>query len=135
MIALVAGLLFSVGLCVSGMTQPAKVLGFLDFAGHWDPSLGFVMLGAVAVYFFADRFSRRLARPLHGGALPPRGTGAVDLRLVGGAAIFGVGWGLSGFCPGPAIVTLGSGALAALFFVPSMVAGMLLQRRLQKRTP
>src|SRR5262245_21428614 len=98
-IAFIAGLVFGVGLLISGMTQPAKVIGFLDFTRHWDPSLGFVMAGAVGVYALAVRTIGRLPRPWFGELDLPHES-AIDLRLAGGAAIFGVGWGLSGFCPG-----------------------------------
>jgi uncharacterized membrane protein YedE/YeeE len=127
LVALAAGIVFAAGLAISGMTSPAKVSGFLDVAGRWDPSLALVMLGAVAVYFVAARLAQRRAQPILGGEFLRAG-GAVDARLVTGAALFGVGWGLSGFCPGPAIVALGAGARAALWFVPAMVAGMILHR-------
>ena len=110
------GLLFALGLGLSGMTQPAKVTGFLDVTGAWDPSLAFVMAGALAVFAPAYWLSRRRAV-----AASERG---LDARLVGGAALFGLGWGLSGFCPGPAIVSLGGASRAALVFVPAMLLGM-----------
>jgi uncharacterized membrane protein YedE/YeeE len=116
------GVVFAVGLAISGMTQPGKVLGFLDVFGAWDPSLTFVMGGALAVLFAARAVTPR--RPLLAptfAALPPD---RIDLRLVGGAAIFGIGWGLSGFCPGPAIVSIGAGTPAALVLVPAMLVGM-----------
>jgi uncharacterized membrane protein YedE/YeeE len=128
-VALAAGLLFSVGLAISGMTRPSKVLGFLDVTGAWDPSLMFVMLGAIGVYASAYWASRRMQKPIAGAAFaqlpPPR----VDARLVGGAATFGVGWGLSGLCPGPAVTSIGAGTTSALLFVPAMLAGMWLARR------
>ena len=114
-----AGLLFALGLGLAGMTQPDKIRAFLDVAGAWDPSLAFVMAGAVGVYFVAYRLLRGRA------PAAPRG---IDRRLVAGAILFGVGWGLSGFCPGPALVSVGAGARAALWFVPAMVAGMALYR-------
>jgi uncharacterized protein len=129
----VAGCLFAVGLALSGMTQPAKVSGFLDVAGAWDPSLAWVMAGAVTVYFAADRVARRRARPLYAEAFPARPPTRIDARLIGGAALFGVGWGLSGFCPGPALVSVGAGLLAALWFVPAMLVGMALQRLVPPR--
>lgn len=124
---LAAGLLFAVGLVVSGMTQPSKVVAFLDFTGDWDPSLAFVMVGAIGVYFAVHRgLVLRRERPL----LAPRffvpTATAIDARLIGGAIIFGVGWGLSGFCPGPALVAFGAGTTAALWFVPAVLAGMAL---------
>jgi uncharacterized protein len=123
---LVAGFLFAAGLALSGMTQPAKVSGFLDFAGDWDPSLAFVMLGAVGVFFVAHRGSQRLQKPLLAAQFPRPPRSRIDRRLVLGAAAFGIGWGLSGFCPGPALVSVGAGARAALWFVPAMIGGMWL---------
>lgn len=123
--ALVCGSLFGAGLVVSGMTQPAKVIGFLDVTGAWDPSLAFVMAGAIAVYapvyhrVFRPRLQLDMPSPL-----PTR----IDARLLLGAAIFGIGWGIGGFCPGPAITSLGAGAVPALVVVGAMLAGMLLHR-------
>jgi uncharacterized protein len=128
-----AGLVFAVGLGLAGMTQPSKIIGFLDFAGHWDPTLLFVMGGAVSVFFVAARSSRRLARPFLADRFPDPPSSGVDVRLVAGAAIFGVGWGLSGFCPGPAIVVIGGGGGAAIGFVGAMIAGMGLHQVLVGR--
>ncbi|XXX80181.1 DUF6691 family protein [Sorangium sp. So ce134] len=135
-LALLAGALFAVGLGVSGMTQPPKVTGFLDVAGDWDPSLAFVMAGAISVHFLAYRALRRQQRAASAGArrFPllsdrlslPTHTG-VDARLLGGAALFGVGWGLSGVCPGPALVSLATGSGAVLAFVLAMAAGMAIE--------
>jgi len=125
--AALSGLLFALGLALSGMTQPARVLGFLDVTGAWDPSLAFVMLGAVAIYAPAQRLiTRRRVRPLHASAfaLPP--TWPIDARLIVGSAVFGVGWGLAGFCPGPALVASAAGAREAAWFTLSMLAGTLL---------
>lgn len=130
-LAFSAGALFAVGLAVSGMTQPAKVVGFLDVAGRWDPSLAFVMAGAVGVYFVAQRWFRNRSTALLGAEIELPARHSVDVRLVTGAAIFGVGWGLSGFCPGPALTSLGSGSLAAVVFVVAMGAGMLVFRVLE----
>jgi len=126
--AFAAGLLFGLGLCLSGMADPAKVLAFLDVSDDFDPSLAFVMAGAIAVALPGFRLVRRRGRPLFddGFHLPPRAP--VDARLVGGAALFGVGWGLSGFCPGPAIVALPLGAPGALVFVAAMLAGFAIAR-------
>jgi len=125
--ALGAGLVFGVGLGLSGMTRPAKVLAFLDVFGSWDPSLMFVMMGAIFVHFVLSRWIRRRQRPL----LEPRfhlpAARNVDRELVIGSAVFGLGWGLGGYCPGPAIVSLGSGAMSAIVFVAAMAAGMGLQ--------
>lgn len=122
--ALVSGLLFGIGLMVSGMANPAKVLGFLDIAGHWDPSLAFVMAGAIAVGLIAFRLAKRRSRSLLGLPMQIPPGSAVTLRLVLGSALFGVGWGLAGFCPGPALVALGSGFPKAWGFVAAMLAGM-----------
>ena len=123
-IALIAGLLFGAGLIVSGMANPAKVLGFLDLAGRWDPSLAFVMAGGIAVGTLAFFMARRRGRSWFGGAIQwPAATG-ITTRLVLGSAVFGIGWGLAGFCPGPALVALGAGVPKAIGFVAAMLAGM-----------
>lgn len=124
--ALVAGVLFGLGLGVSGMVRPTKVLAFLDVAGPWDPSLAFVMVGAIAVHAVAVVIARRRHAPLGASHFhwPPRT--AVDARLVGGAALFGVGWGLGGFCPGPALTSAASGSAPSLVFVVAMVIGMVI---------
>jgi len=124
------GLLFGVGLVVSGMSDPAKVLGFLDLFGTWDPSLAFVMGGAVVVTFLGYRLVLRRDRPVAAERfhLPTRAD--IDGRIVVGPAIFGLGWGLGGFCPGPALTALGLGAAGTLAFVPAMIAGMWAARML-----
>jgi uncharacterized membrane protein YedE/YeeE len=121
-----AGLLFGLGLCLGGMTQPQKVLGFLDLAGAWDPSLAFVMAGAVGVALIAFRLIARRENSLNGDRLALPRASAIDQRLLGGAALFGIGWGLAGFCPGPAIVDLGFLNPRALLFLLAMAAGMIL---------
>lgn len=128
--AFVAGAMFGIGFIVSGMINPAKVQAFLDVAGAWDPSLAFVMLGAVAVSTIGYRLAFRRARPLAAArfSLPARSD--VDARLLGGAALFGAGWGLAGFCPGPALSGLAFGATPTIVFVIAMAAGMMLARRL-----
>jgi uncharacterized membrane protein YedE/YeeE len=126
------GLLFALGLGLAGMTRPSKVLGFLDVGGRWDPSLALVMMGAIAVHLPL----RRLRRPAPGGDIgcaaddgDADGTAsAIDRRLVIGAALFGVGWGLSGYCPGPALVSLAGGSIGVLTFVGAMLIGMALHR-------
>jgi uncharacterized protein len=123
--AFAAGLVFGVGLIVSGMTDPGKVIGFLDVAGDWDPSLAFVMGGAVLVGFFAFRFAGRRARTFLGGAMQLPHNRDIDKRLLAGSALFGIGWGLAGFCPGPALVSFGSGFGEAALFVVAMLGGML----------
>jgi uncharacterized membrane protein YedE/YeeE len=131
--AVLAGVLFGVGLPLSGMTAPRKVLGFLDFAGDWDPSLVFVMAGAVGVHFVAYRLIRRRPRPLFAEAFAVPAPGRVDRRLIAGSAVFGVGWGLAGYCPGPGIASLGSGATQALVFVAAMIAGLFVGKQIEGR--
>ncbi len=131
LVAFGAGLLFGMGLAVSGMHDPAKVLGFLDIAaiasGGWDPSLAFVMAGGLAVTLPAFWYARRRAAPLAAPAFhAPTGT-AIDRRLILGALIFGAGWGLVGYCPGPAMAALAFGVTGTILFVLAMMAGMLLQ--------
>jgi uncharacterized membrane protein YedE/YeeE len=123
-----AGLLFGLGLIISGMVNPAKVLNFLDPLGIFDPSLAFVMAGAVAVTFVGYRLVLRRPRPIFADRFRLPLAKDVDLRAVLGPAIFGVGWGLSGFCPGPAIASLPLLATGTLVFVPAMLAGMALSR-------
>jgi uncharacterized membrane protein YedE/YeeE len=125
--ALASGALFGVGLAISGMTKPAKVVGFLDLFGAWDASLALVMLGAVGVHFVAFRLVRRRAAPLFAPRFQLPSRTDLDARLVTGAAIFGVGWGLGGFCPGPGLVSTAGGMLAACVFVAGMSAGMKLE--------
>jgi uncharacterized protein len=124
-LAFLAGLLFAGGLAISGMTRPAKVIGFLDPLGGWDPSLALVMVGAIGVHALAYLVAARLPRPLVGEAawrLPPGRP--IDRRLVAGAVVFGVGWGLGGVCPGPALTAVWGGSLQMVVFVGAMVAGM-----------
>lgn len=122
--ALLAGLLFGFGLLVSGMGNPAKVLAFLDLAGAWDPSLALVMVGAIVAAFPAFHWARRQSRALLGDPMQIPERRDLDPRLVMGSLGFGVGWGLAGFCPGPAIMALGAGKPEALVFVLAMAAGM-----------
>ena len=130
--AFVAGLIFSVGLAISGMTQPGKVTAFLDIFGNWDPSLAFVMIGAIAVYAVLYRIIRHRPAPLYAAAFSIPTRSDLDARLLGGAALFGIGWGLGGFCPGPAVVSLASGQSAVIVFVVAMVAGMFLYQLVDK---
>ncbi len=118
------GLLFGLGLLLSGMTDPGKVIGFLDLFGQWDPSLGFVMGGAILVGFFAFAFAKKRTRSFLGGALTLPTSNIIDKRLVIGSLLFGAGWGLAGFCPGPALVSMAAGQEKALIFVAAMVFGM-----------
>lgn len=126
--SLVCGLLFGLGLAVSQMINPAKVIGFLDVTGNWDPSLALVMLGAVSVMGIARLFILRRPAPLLDRRFHlPRET-AIDMRLIGGAAVFGIGWGLSGFCPGPAIASIGLGDPKVVVFVLAIGVGSALYR-------
>jgi uncharacterized membrane protein YedE/YeeE len=122
-----SGFVFAAGLCLAGMTRPQKIIAFLDVSGTWDPSLALVMAGAVVVAAIAFRAAARRTGPILGGRFfVPERNARVERDLVVGAALFGVGWGLSGLCPGPAVVALASGQLGAIVFVGSMVAGMAL---------
>jgi uncharacterized membrane protein YedE/YeeE len=126
------GLIFGFGLLVSGMTDPGKVIGFLDVAGSWDPSLAFVMGGAVLLSFFAFRISRNWAASLMGRVIMLSDLKMIDLKLILGSALFGIGWGFSGFCPGPAIVSLATGEIKTFIFVIAMIAGMGLEKTYQR---
>ena len=131
--ALVAGLLFGVGLVMGGMTQPSKVVGFLDVTGAWDPSLGLVMAGAIAVFFPVFRVVARRERPLWSPAVSLPTRHDVDARLVIGASLFGVGWGLAGYCPGPGITSSATLAPNALLFTAAMLLGFRIERWLDRR--
>jgi uncharacterized membrane protein YedE/YeeE len=128
-IALVTGLVFGAGLILGGMTMTTKVIGFLDVGRNWDPSLALVMGGALAVLLVAQRFVRRRAVP----TCDPAPIADVDGRLIAGAVLFGLGWGLVGYCPGPAVVSFAAGARSALVFFPSMIVGMLVFRFVEAR--
>lgn len=136
LISLLTGLVFGIGLIISGMANPAKVLAFLDLAGPWDPSLAFVMIGAIAVGMVAFGLARQRRVSLLGAEMQLPSARHIDRRLVGGSLLFGVGWGIAGFCPGPALVALGAGESKAVLFVIAMIAGMAIfefierQRRL-----
>jgi uncharacterized membrane protein YedE/YeeE len=125
-----AGLLFGLGLALGGMTDPARVIGFLDLAGAWDPTLMFVLGGAVVTTFVGYRWVLRRRAPLFAGAfqLPTRRD--LDAKLLGGAALFGIGWGLSGYCPGPAVASLSGLSLPLAAMLTAMVGGWWLARRL-----
>ena len=135
--AMLAGLVFGLGLIVSGMADPAKVLGFLDLGGAWDPSLAFVMAGAIGVGAFAFAMARKRTASFLGAAMKLPTSGDIDGRLVIGSVVFGIGWGIAGFCPGPGLVALGMGEVKALVFVVAMLLGMgafeLLERRRQRK--
>jgi uncharacterized protein len=123
--AFVAGLVFGIGLLVSGMVNPAKVVGFLDLAGRWDPSLALVMVGAIAIGAIGFAIAGGRTTTLLGTPMLLPTARAIDRRLVLGGLLFGVGWGLAGFCPGPALVALGTGHMKAIVFIAAMMAGML----------
>ena len=133
--AFFVGLLFGLGLLLSGMSDPGKVQGFLDLAGNWDPSLAFVMGGAIAVGFFAYMLARKRTTAFLGGAMHLPTSTAIDKRLVLGGLTFGVGWGLAGFCPGPGLVSMASGEIKGLVFVGAMVAGMAVFELLERLKP
>lgn len=127
------GLLFGVGLILAGMTDPSKVLGFLDLAGLWDPSLAFVMGGAILVSLGAFALAKQRTTSFLGGAMHLPTSRQIDKRLVTGSLLFGAGWGLAGFCPGPALVSVGTGNPKAVVFVLAMLAGMALFEVLERR--
>lgn len=130
--ALIAGLVFGLGLIVSGMANPAKVIGFLDLAGSWDPSLAFVMGGAIGVGVVGFLLARRRTRSLLGAPMQLPASSEISKRLIFGSLAFGVGWGLAGFCPGPAIVSAAAGYGKAWIFVAAMIAGMMLFTLLER---
>ncbi|AUH34718.1 DUF6691 family protein [Paracoccus tegillarcae] len=128
--ALLTGLVFGTGIVISGMMDPAKVLNFFDLAGTWDPSLAFVMGGAVLITFVGYRLVWRRDAPLFGGRFQLPNSTAIDARLVGGSALFGIGWGIAGFCPGAAIPALGTGRWEVALFLIAVAVGFYLRRRL-----
>lgn len=127
-LALLAGTVFGVGLAISGMMDPMRVRGFLDVTGAWDPTLAFVMAGAIAPMALAWRIQPRLERPLAAAQFSLPGTRRLDLPLALGAVLFGIGWGVAGLCPGPAIASLATAPLQAAVFVAAMLAGMAVHR-------
>ena len=129
----IAGLVFGIGLLLSGMTDPAKVIGFLDLFGQWDPSLALVMGGAITVGVFAFAQAKRRSTSLLGGPMLLPDSNRIDQRLVIGALLFGAGWGLAGFCPGPALVSMAAGQTKAAAFVVAMLAGMILFELVDRR--
>jgi uncharacterized membrane protein YedE/YeeE len=132
--AALAGFLFGLGLCISGMADPSVVLGFLDLAGAWNPALLFVMGGGVVVTFIGYRIVFGLSRPIFAEKFSLPTASAIDTPLIAGAAIFGIGWGLSGYCPGPALTSLASGQREVLAFVAAMLLGMIAVRRIRTRS-
>lgn len=133
LLALLAGTIFGFGLSLSGMTDPQKVIGFLDLAGDWQPTLGFVMGGALLITFPAFALIRRRHAPMLDTKFYLPTLKHIDRRLLIGAALFGIGWGLAGFCPGPAIASLASGSPIVIAFVAAMIGGMLLARLFEEK--
>ncbi|MGM0767576.1 MAG: DUF6691 family protein [Pseudomonadota bacterium] len=131
--AFMSGLIFGLGLILSGMANPEKVLGFLDLAGLWDPSLAFVMGGAILVGLFAFTFARKRTLSFLGFDMKLPANTRVDQRLVVGSLLFGVGWGIAGFCPGPGLVALGAGEVKAAVFVAAMLAGMTMYEVIERK--
>ncbi len=127
------GLLFGLGLIISGMVNPAKVQNFLDLAGSWDPSLAFVMGGAIAIALPGYRWVRGRSQPLLSDKFQWPTSTSLDAKLIGGAALFGIGWGLGGLCPGPALTVFSSGAMPILLFVIAMIAGIIAAGMLSRR--
>lgn len=130
--ALITGIIFGIGLILSGMTNPAKVTGFLDLAGRWDPSLGLVMGGAILVGLFASRWAAGRKQSLTGAVMRVPSATQIDRRLVLGGLTFGVGWGLAGYCPGPALASLASGGAKPLVFVAAIMVGMIVFEALER---
>jgi uncharacterized protein len=133
LVALLSGIAFGIGLILSGMVNPAKVLAFLDITGQWDPSLAFVMAGAVLVGYFAFKSVKRREQTLLSASIHLPTSSKVDSRLILGSLVFGIGWGLAGICPGPGLVLAASGHSGAIVFVVAMLLGMLIFDRLEKR--
>ena len=131
--AFIAGLLFGLGLLLAGMANPRKVLAFLDVAGAWDPSLGLVMVGAIAVAIGPMTWARRQPRSLLGSPMQFPAKRELDRRLIGGSLLFGIGWGIAGICPGPAVAILLTGHWQAILFMLAMLGGMLLFTALENR--
>lgn len=126
--ALITGLVFGTGIAISGMMDPAKVLNFFDVAGSWDPSLAFVMGGALIVTFLGYRLAWRRQAPLFGDRFQVPTSSVIDAKLVGGSALFGIGWGIAGFCPGAAIPALGTGRWEVVLFLAATVGGFYVRR-------
>jgi uncharacterized membrane protein YedE/YeeE len=133
--AFIASLIFGIGLIIAGMSNPAKVLGFLDIAGQWDPSLALVMVGAIGVSLPIFLLANRRKKAVFGDSIEVPANNRIDIRLIGGSLIFGIGWGLAGICPGPAFVLLGFGITRAWIFIALLFAGLWLARLLQSARP
>ncbi len=134
LVAFGAGALFAVGLVLSGMTDPAKVRGFLDVTGDWDPSLALVMVGGIGTHFVLRRLILKRAAPVASPTFAEPPKTPIDAKLIVGSVIFGVGWGLAGYCPGPAVLTAGTGGREGLLFLLAMGGGVLLHRLVRTRT-
>ncbi len=128
----IAGLIFGVGLILSGMTDPAKVIGFLDITGAWDPSLAFVMIGAISVGYFAFKVAGKQSATILGQQIALPTNRKIDMRLIFGSITFGVGWGLAGYCPGPALSSIATGHVEPIIFVIAMLVGMAIYEVLQR---
>lgn len=124
LISLVMGVVFGIGLCISGMVNPAKVIGFLDVAGKWDPSLALVMAGGLMVTVISFRWQKKLKKPVCSDAFVLPTATLIDMKLIAGSVIFGIGWGLGGICPGPALTALGFGSAKIVIFLVSLAVGM-----------
>ncbi len=133
LVSFVVGFVFAIGLGVSGMTQPQKIIGFFDLSGNWDPSLIFVMLGAISVHFFIYKFIKNKKAPLLSLNWHVPTKKEITPALVFGGLLFGVGWGLAGYCPGPALASIGSFNQTPIIFIVSMIAGMFLFRILDAK--
>lgn len=133
--AFMSGLIFGIGLILSGMTDPAKVIGFLDVTGSWNPSLAFVMIGAIAVAYFAFHIATRQSKTILGEQIVLPAKKEIDARLIVGSITFGIGWGLAGYCPGPAIASIATNASEPILFSAAMLAGMAIYEVLQKLMP
>ncbi len=129
-----SGVVFGIGLILSGMTDPSKVIGFLDVTGNWNPTLGFVMCGAIFVSFFAFRKASKLSVSLTGQTISIPSKRKIDIPLILGSIIFGIGWGLAGYCPGPGIASIATGNIKPFFFVLAMICGMFIHDRLLNMT-
>jgi uncharacterized membrane protein YedE/YeeE len=132
--AYIVGLLFGLGIAISGMINPAKVINFFDIAGTWDPSLIFVMGGALVTTFIGYRLVFGRAKPLLGEKFAQPASDQIDMRLIGGSALFGIGWGIAGFCPGGALPALGTGRWEVFAFTAALIAGIVIARRTQNMT-
>jgi uncharacterized membrane protein YedE/YeeE len=130
--SLIAGLLFGVGLILSGMTDPAKVIGFLDITGTWNPSLAFVMMGAISVSYFVFRIAGKQSTTILGQQIALPSNRKIDIRLILGSITFGIGWGLAGYCPGPALASIATGHEKPFIFVMAMLVGMTIYEALNR---